>query len=77
MADRGEGAGRVDGEQAKTTDALISYSHCDRDHALRIKKALEGHSLTVWMDEDIAPGSEWVEEIDKAIASRERLRTRP
>jgi hypothetical protein len=52
---------------------FISYCHQDEEWLERIKKALRpilhGGNITVWDDGNIPPGSNWLAEIDRAIAS--------
>ncbi len=59
----------MDVDKTKTRDAFISYSHLDREVAIKIKDALEAQRLKVWIDEvDILPGKDWIAEIEKGIA---------
>jgi hypothetical protein len=52
---------------------FISYSHKDaalKDELVEQLRVLERfHNVDVWTDDRIAPGSNWREEIDKAMAS--------
>ena len=41
-------------------DAFISYSHLDRDFAVRLREALERRGQRVWLDEkEIRGGIRW------------------
>ena len=52
---------------------FISYSHKDQEWLERINTALKplvhGEIITVWDDRNIPPGSNWLDEINNAIAS--------
>jgi tetratricopeptide (TPR) repeat protein len=52
---------------------FISYSHKDRkwrnDLDTHLKPYLRGGSIVSWSDQQIAPGSEWVKEIQSALAN--------
>jgi hypothetical protein len=52
---------------------FISYSHKDKDWLERINTALKplvhGEIITIWEDRNIPAGSNWLDEINKAIAS--------
>jgi hypothetical protein len=51
---------------------FVSYSHADRDWLDRLRTFLapyvRGEGLHVWADERIAPGAEWADEINRALA---------
>jgi len=50
------------------SDAFISYSHLDRDFAVRLQRALKDSGKEIWVDEsDIRSGSRWAEELKGAI----------
>jgi hypothetical protein len=61
------------GPQLAPNGIFISYTHKDKGWLERINKALRplvhGEYITVWDDGNIPPGSAWLEEIDRAIAS--------
>ncbi len=49
-------------------DAFVSYSHFDRDFAVRLKTALGARDCSLWIDEsEIHGGSRWSEELELAI----------
>jgi WD40 repeat protein len=49
-------------------DAFVSYSHNDREFALRLRSALEARGKSAWIDEsDIAGASRWRDELKRAI----------
>lgn len=55
----------------RRTQVFISYSHKDKKiiNDLRTHlKTLERNGCTVWSDTQIAPGSQWMEEIKKALS---------
>jgi formylglycine-generating enzyme required for sulfatase activity len=47
---------------------FISYAHVDGERVYPEIKALHDQGYRIWYDEGIAPGSEWREEIAKAIS---------
>ena len=51
---------------------FVSYSHADREWLDRLRTHLapyiRGESIDLWDDTRIAPGDDWAEEIDRAIA---------
>ncbi len=50
------------------SDAFISYSHLDRDFAVRLQRALKDSGKDIWVDEsDIRSGARWAEELKSAI----------
>jgi TIR domain len=55
------------------TGVFISYSHKDQEWLERITTALKplvhGEIIKVWDDRSIPPGSNWLDEINSAIAS--------
>ncbi len=51
------------------THVFISYSRQDQNYAQCLKNAFTEHNLPYWLDERIAPGDEWWNDIDHAIAS--------
>ncbi len=52
---------------------FISYSHKDKNWLERLSTALKplvyGEVVETWDDRNLPPGSNWLDEIDKAIAS--------
>jgi internalin A len=52
---------------------FISYSHKDKkwcdDLDTNLKPYLRGGSIVSWSDRQIAPGSEWLKEIQSALAN--------
>jgi hypothetical protein len=55
------------------TGVFISYSHKDREWLQRLTTALKplvhGELITLWDDTSILPGTNWFDEINKAISS--------
>ena len=50
------------------SDAFISYSHLDRDFAVRLQRALKDSGKAIWVDEaDIPSGARWAEDLNGAI----------
>ncbi len=50
------------------SDAFISYSHLDREFAVRLQVALNAAGKAVWVDEsDILPTSRWADDLKGAI----------
>ena len=50
------------------SDAFISYSHLDRDFAVRLQRALRDSGKEIWVDEaDIPSGARWAEDLKGAI----------
>lgn len=64
-----------EGEESapRQKSVFISYSHKDAKHCDELKVHLRPleriGTITVWSDKQIQPGSEWAEEIRKALAS--------
>ena len=48
-------------------DVFISYAREDRDRVRAIAEAIEAGGYSIWWDQEIPPGSEMDDEIDKAI----------
>ena len=48
--------------------AFISYAHEDRDLVQAELSWLNGQGINTWFDEGIHPGSDWSDELAKAIA---------
>jgi hypothetical protein len=49
-------------------DAFISYSHQDREFALRLRTALQERGKDVWLDESgIHPAERWKSALQRAI----------
>lgn len=51
---------------------FVSYSHVDTAYLERLRahlRLLERRNIKVWTDKDIAPGMEWRQEIERALAS--------
>ncbi len=46
---------------------FVCYSHLDREVVYPEIVRLRNHGINIWYDEGIAPGSEWTEELAKAI----------
>src|ERR1039458_7984748 len=50
------------------SDAFISYSHLDREFAVRLQRALRDSEKAIWVDEsDIPSGARWAEDLKGAI----------
>lgn len=49
------------------SDIFISHSHADRDFVELLQNKLTGAGFTVWRDTGLVPGTNWREEIDRAI----------
>ncbi len=49
------------------SDAFVSYSHRDRDFAVRLQRALNASEKDVWVDERIEAGSQWADDLRDAI----------
>ncbi len=50
------------------SDAFISYSHRDRDFAVRLQRALKDSGKAIWVDESGIPsGASWAEDLKGAI----------
>jgi len=69
------GENDVGGEfvMSEPTGIFISYSHKDKEWLDRIITALKplvhGEIIRVWDDRSIPPGSDWLDEIQRAMAS--------
>jgi len=48
-------------------DVFISYNRADRDRVRLLKEEIRRLGLTVWMDEEIEPGTEFQREIEQAL----------
>nr|VFJ62379.1 MAG: TIR domain-containing protein [Candidatus Kentron sp. FW] len=61
------------GEHSMTEQVFISYSHKDKQYLDELQTHLvpylRSKAVMAWSDQDIAPGSKWLEEIEKARAS--------
>jgi hypothetical protein len=50
------------------SDAFISYSHLERDFAVRLQRALKESGKLIWVDEsEIPSGARWAEDLKGAI----------
>jgi WD40 repeat protein len=61
-------AGTGGNGESSRNDAFISYSHHDRQFAVRLRAALEDRGQNIWLDEsEIHGGSRWSDELERAI----------
>lgn len=51
----------------KKFHVFISYSHHDRDFVDQLTQGLKSEGITVWSDQSIQPGSDWIEEIEEGL----------
>lgn len=67
------GAGALAGAEADpgnvpNPDAFISYSHLDREFAVRLREALRARGKSAWLDEtEIHGGTRWSDALERAI----------
>lgn len=54
---------------SKNYDVFISYSRADRDRVRLLKEEIRRLGISVWMDEEIEPGTEFQREIEQALHS--------
>jgi hypothetical protein len=53
---------------------FISYSHTDREFALRLHDKLQGRGIRCWLDEkQLKPGQDIYEEVDRGIRHRDKV----
>jgi hypothetical protein len=53
---------------ADASDAFISYSHLDREFAVRLRDALRQAGKRPWLDEtEISGGTRWSDALERAI----------
>ena len=48
-------------------DVFLSYNRADRDRVRLLKEEIRGLGLSVWMDEEIEPGTEFQREIEQTL----------
>jgi hypothetical protein len=54
-------------------DIFLSYAHQDRERVANIARALADRHVTIWSDQKIRAGDEWMPEIEKALAEAKVL----
>jgi hypothetical protein len=51
------------------SDVYVSYSSKDKQHAEELAKELQALGVTVWLDKELAPGSDFKRAISEAISN--------
>jgi TIR domain len=54
-------------ERLNIMGVFLSYARKDGDLAVRLQEDLQRRSISVWLDHDIPPGTDWENEIRRAI----------
>ena len=70
MSSVAETAPDTSAPQPEHYDALLSYSHLDREAAVELRTRLQARGTSAWLDERaLHGGSRWGEELERAIES--------